>query len=268
LCEDGNIYSFGQNHYGQLGVGHEECPHAIQLIESLHDVELIGCGSNHVLCKTKNNELYSWGHNASFQLGIGMNGANIQNFPVKCSFPNDIIVDIKCGHSHSIILTSNGDVFSCGNNLHGQLGKSTDNTIFQKIEDLSDIIRIECGLYHTMCIDSNNDLFVFGNNKFGQLGLGDTEDRFKPIRHPSLSNIIDISSGGWHTFIKKFNHEIYAFGRNDNTQLGIETGDEKQKIPIRVFKDNNQDIWFSNIQPKAKSARSVVWSTWLPSTKQ
>ena len=30
----------------------------------------------------------------------------------------------------------------------------------------------------------------------GQLGLGDTDTRFKSIKHPSLSNIIDISKGG------------------------------------------------------------------------
>merc|ERR1739848_369081 len=125
---------------------------------------------------------------------------------------------------------------------------------FQKIEDLSEIIRIECGYYHSLCTDINNDLYVFGFNKFGQLGLGDTNNRNKPIKHPSLSNIIDISKGGIHSFVKTSNNEIYAFGKNYYSQLGIKPEDKKQLTPIRVFEDN-EDIWCSNVKPKAKSAR-------------
>ena len=89
----------------------------------------------------------------------------------------------------------------------------------------------------------------------GQLGLGDTNNRDKPIKHPSLSNIIDISKGGYHSFVKTSNNEIYAFGLNQYSQLGIKTEDENQLTPIRVFEDN-EDIWFSNInKSKAKSAR-------------
>ena len=96
----------------------------------------------------------------------------------------------------------------------------------------------------------------FGSNCYGQ--LGDTNNRNKPIKHPSLSNIIDISKGGWQTFVKTSNNEIYAFGYNNSSQLGIETEDDKQITPIRVFEDN-EDIWFSSInKSKAKSARSIL----------
>merc|ERR1739841_51650 len=98
------------------------------------------------------------------------------------------------------------------------------------------------------------DLYLFGGNVYGQLGLGDTNNRHKPIKHPSLSNIIDISKGGFQTFTKTSNNEIYAFGQNNYSQLGIKTEDKNQLTPIRVFEDN-EDIWISNInKSKAKSA--------------
>merc|ERR1711862_1084689 len=107
-----------------------------------------------------------------------------------------------------------------------------------------------------MCVDINHDLYIFGYNDYGQLGLGNTTKRNKPIKHPSLSNIIDISKGGNHSFVKASNNEIYTFGDNYRLQLGIKTEHFYQTTPIRVFEDN-EDIWHSNIKPKAKSARFI-----------
>merc|ERR1712100_413684 len=259
LSENGEVYSFGYNATGQLGLGNfENSYNTPQLISSLKDVEFIECGYSYVFCKTFNNEIYCWGNNFYGQLGLG--NINNQYTPVLCSsLLTENVIDIKCGNIHTLVLISNGDALSCGHNNHEQLGREIDDdysSSFQKIEDLSEIIRIECGYYHSLCIDINNDLYVFGDNQYGQLGLGDTNNRNKPIKHPSLSNIIDISSRGNHTFVKTSNNEIFAFGFNDNSQLGIQIEKDRfQLTPIRVFEDN-EDIWFSNInKSKAKSAR-------------
>ena len=109
--------------------------------------------------------------------------------------------------------------------------------------------------FHSICVDTNSALYIFGKNEYGQLGLGDTGNRIKPVKHPSLSNIIDVSSGGNHTFVKTSNNEIYAFGKNEYSQLGIDSNNAHQFTPIRVFQDN-EDIWYSSFgKSKAKSAR-------------
>ena len=117
----------------------------------------------------------------------------------------------------------------------------------------------DCIHIQFLCIDVNNDLYVFGDNRFGQLGLGDNDNRYVPVKHPSLSNIIDISSRGYHTFVKTSNNEIYAFGGNRNQELGFETSKNYyQTTPIQVFKEN-EDIWYSNNpKSKAKSARFIA----------
>ena len=267
LLENGELYSFGDNHAGQLGLGNigntTDFYTSPQLISSLQDVEFIECNGHFAFCKTLNNEVFCWGYNYFGVLGLG--NREVQNVPVLCtSLLNENVIDIKGGENHILVLTSNGDVLSCGKNEFGQLGRESDSdcsSTFKKVDELSEITRIECRRNSSTCIDINSDLFVFGYNKFGQLGLGDDENRNKPIRHPSLSNIIDISKGGNHTFVKTSNNEIYAFGKNDSSQLGIKTKDkwsltyEKIMTPIRVFEDN-EDIWYSNIgKSKAKSAR-------------
>ena len=106
-----------------------------------------------------------------------------------------------------------------------------------------------------MCIDVNDKLWVFGLNNCGQLGLGDNENRFKPILHPTLSNIIDISSGGYETLVKTQDNKIYAFGNNSSLQLVIKTSKNHQITPIQTF-INKENLWYSSIcKSKQKSAR-------------
>ena len=259
LSESGELYSFGDNADGQLGIGNFEDCYSPQKIESLSDIESIRCGGNFVFCISFENKLFTWGDNIFGQLGLGFDGT-VENLPILCSNRPDNIIDIKCGWSHTLTLTSNQEVFSCGGDEDGQLGRVTSeqnckSSFFGKIDSLTEIKRIECGCFHSMCIDNYDQLYVFGYNKYGELGLGDTDSREKPIKHPILLNVIDISSGGNHTFIKNVNNEIYGFGRNDKAQLGIETKENNQLIPIRVFQDT-QNTWYSStIKKRAKSAR-------------
>ena len=253
---EGEIYSFGDNYQGNLGLGNIMSCNLPHKIDSLKNVDFVTSGFYHTICKTDNNEIFVWGRNEEGELGIENSISQI--VPFKCDIWPNHVVDIKCGCFHTLVLTENGDLFSCGSNEDAQLGRLIDgkfSSSLQKIDNIPEISRIECGHYHSMCIDINGNLLFFGGNSCGQFGLGDTDKRDILVQHPSLSNIIDISSKGEHVFVKTSNNEIYAFGSNDNSQLGIKTEDINQITPIRVFEDI-EDIWCSTIgESKAKSAR-------------
>ena len=270
LSEDGELYSFGYNYFGQLGKGDNENCNYPNKIESLKDIDFIECGGNSSICKSFDNTIYVWGCDGQGQLGIGT--LIDHNIPINGNllWPNNV-VDIKCGFAHLIVLTSNQKVFSCGSNDYNELGRGVGGvflTTLEMIESLSEIVRIQCGDVHTMCIDNYDRIYIFGSNLYGQLGLDykdaqlDYKDiniyngSIKPIKHPSLSNIIDISSKGNHSFVKTSHNEIYAFGRNCCSQLGKETSYINQNIPMQVL-NGDENIWNSNIYipSQAKSAR-------------
>ena len=228
----------------------------------LEDVDFVACGHSYVICKTNYDEIYVWGSNYSGQLGIGNTVVHFVPFK-SVNWPSDI-VDIKCGTNHTLVLTANQDVYSCGDFHYGKLGTDTPHNYLslEKME-VSKITRIECGSNHSMCIDENHDLYIFGKNEFGQLGEKDIPYKFIE-KHSSLSNIMDISSRGNHTFVKTLDNEIYSFGRIYYSQIGEDT---KELVNIRTCKytpsrafEEEEYIWFSNItnKSKAKSARSII----------
>ena len=254
IDEEGCLYVFGSNYEGRLGFNGEDKIYCPTKLAKLKDVDFVACGDIHTFCKTLNDEIYCWGCNEFGQLGLGYT-SNVVKPNLCINYPENI-VDIRCGSNHTVILTTQLEVYICGSNERCLLGIPDVNNVtsFQKVDGLSEIVRIECGNNHFMCIDIHYSLFVFGSNSFGQLGLSDTKDRNTPIKHP-LSNSIDISSRGNHTFIKTSNNEIFGFGLNNWFQLGIKTKNTTITSPIQLFQ-NNENIWNSTlINFNAKSAR-------------
>ena len=262
LCvtENSEVYGFGSNNYSQLGLDASQWVYSYpQKLTTLEDIDFVECGSMFAVCKSLSDEIFVWGYNFTGQLGIQCT-ENIK-LPYKAHHWPKNVVDIKCGYSHTLVLTSNQEVYSCGNNRLSQLGRETDSTCCSsslvKIPELSDIVRVEVGFGLSMCVDNNNNLYIFGYNDKGQLGLGDDKvNKHTPIKHPSLSNVIDISSSGKHSLVKTLSNEIFGFGDNTFAQLGIITEDKNQTLPIQVL-IGNEDIWSLNFfnSSRAKSAR-------------
>lgn len=73
LTEDGELYSWGYNGNGQLGLGSSSNQQSPQRVNGLQGkfIKKIACGMAHVLALTDTGTLYSWGANSYGQLGIG-----------------------------------------------------------------------------------------------------------------------------------------------------------------------------------------------------
>ena len=263
LSADGEVFTFGDNRNGQLGHGNKVVCGLPAKIESLSNIEFVSCGGFHTICKSFENDIYVWGYNGAGQLGTG-NTINLKH-PVKATNWPENIVEIKSGDYHTLVLTENREVFSCGDNSYGKLGRPTLESFspnFEKISSLSNIIFIECAtsVFYSMCVDVNHDLYVFGlYNDDGDDGEFEEIGMYSPKKHQSLSNITDISKGINHIFFKTSGNQIFATGYNEHSQLGKRTPNLAKCEPIQVFQ-GKEDIWCSinNKPTKAKSARSIL----------
>ena len=157
----------------------------------------ISCGSYHTVALTSDG-VYSWGENKYGQLGLGH--FEERTVPQKVDLSNINIISISCGDDYTMILTSNGELFACGDNRYGQLGVCWPKKInikqrqfkFQKINWCDSgtnwwhngwknefVLSVTCGGYHTIVMTSSGKYYCWGNNERGQLGLADTNNRYK-----------------------------------------------------------------------------------------
>ena len=94
MCIDinDNLWIFGGNEYGQLGLGDKEDKHKPILHLTLSNIIDISSRGNHTFVKTIDNKIYAFGYNKYSQLGI-KTSENNQLTPIQVLFDNE---DIWC----------------------------------------------------------------------------------------------------------------------------------------------------------------------------
>src|SRR5208283_1499766 len=85
LIFDKQLYAWGSNGYGQLGLGHTQNQNSPQKLNLPAPVKKIICGGSYSIAITTTNEIYVWGYNYYGQLGLGHN--RDQNSPQKLNLP-------------------------------------------------------------------------------------------------------------------------------------------------------------------------------------
>lgn len=116
------------------------------------------------------------------------------------------IVDVSLGYKSSHLLTSNGEVYSLGQNGRGHLGvaNSTTSTVvttYTKVDfpaGAGKIVDISTNPYVMNALDENGDWYTWGEGPFGGLGNGDpAQFSFTPkkILLPNGVKLTSLSSG-------------------------------------------------------------------------
>ena len=239
ICLDysGNVFTFGSNRFGQLGInkGFDE------LINSYIPQKVIlppckqVCRADKIsFCLTEDGNLYCFGCNIT--CGFNMKHIRSPVYRLPQLIPNiNNIEYIVCGEHHIICKTYNNEYYSSGSNKNGQLGlskKKYGENVYDFTRCLNwpnDIISIKCGDYYSLLLTSKGYAYSFGDNNYGQLGLND-----KNIKSTDIPTIIlnipeiqRIECGYWHCMCIDVNNNLWAFGHNNYGQLGL--GDTKNR---------------------------------------
>ncbi|XP_067001065.1 X-linked retinitis pigmentosa GTPase regulator isoform X2 [Anabrus simplex] len=239
VCEKGRVFVFGNNDYGQLGLGHRNIMTRPSCVKTLKPEKIIhiACGKAHTLAATESGKLFTWGSNSDGQLGVG----DVQDRALPThvlDYEGGNIRQLSAGCLHSATLTENGCVYVWGANSDGQLGLNdgADNVLIPKeLPFNKPIIHISCGYYHTAFVTVDGDLYVCGEGESGKLGLPNSVSNCtSPTRVITESPVISVSCGGNHTLAVTEGGKVYAFGNNFSGQLGLGADIPQSILPTVV----------------------------------
>lgn len=109
LSEYGDVYAWGSNYFGQLGVSSAESPTIIERLAPVH-VRSIAAGRFSSGAVSTSGHLFTWGNNDASQLG---HAAVQVNHPTQVDRIENVVA-VSIGHVHTIAVTRDGSVFGWG----------------------------------------------------------------------------------------------------------------------------------------------------------
>jgi alpha-tubulin suppressor-like RCC1 family protein len=220
ITSSGNLYLWGNNEFGQLGIGNTSLKNTPQKVGTAANWEKIDIGSSFIIAKNDLNEIFSCGSNLYGQLGIGKTTNQVEPLKLSNSIKWKLI---SCNAYHSLGIDNNGYLYAWGRNWYGELGINNylNYNSPQQIGYSNNWKYVSAGWGHSLAINQNNELYAWGDNSYGALGIGNNNNQFVPTRVGAASNWNQFSAGFGYTIALNNNGELYAWGLNGDGQLGI-----------------------------------------------
>ena len=177
----GNVGAWGNNDFGQLGLGNDNSQNTPKWVPGLTGVIDVAAGNYHSVAVKGDGTVWTWGYNRSGELGLGTR--TDEDAPKKVSILN--VAAVAAGDGHTIALKSDGTVWGWGTNRNGQVDPSfgSDPVIYspKKIEGLSKVKAIAAGSNFSLALLEDGTVKAWGGNNSGQLGNGEADPDAKVI---------------------------------------------------------------------------------------
>lgn len=245
ILENGELYCWGSNYNGELGVGDLSITHSApqrvtgdHLWKSVHAGRFSACGI------TDQNDLYCWGDNSHGNLGNDHIGGK-EARPALVSGGHKWL-QAAAGPQHTCGITSQHKLYCWGSAADGRLGISPAPASTESIATPT-IVRadltwkyVASGDSHSCGITDTDTLYCWGNNGESQLGTG-----LSPNEHPTLLPSPILEGHEWSSVTLGRAHscgisegKLYCWGAGAHGQLGLGTEDNAG-VPTPVGDDAN-----------------------------
>ncbi|KAM9301086.1 X-linked retinitis pigmentosa GTPase regulator [Morus bassanus] len=209
VTEDGQLFVWGDNSEGQIGLADEACVSVPCQVDVGKPVSSVSCGYYHSALITGDGELYTFGEPENGKLGLLPEQLKNNRVPQPVLGIMEKVNKVACGGEHTVVLTET-DVYTFGLGQYGQLGHGTfvsESSVPKSVKHLRrhKVRDITCGENHTAVIAENGFMFTFGDGRHGKLGLG--EENFANQFDPTLCynflrfTVLLVACGGCHMLV-------------------------------------------------------------------
>lgn len=295
LTRSKNVYSWGNNEYGQCGVPKQASKynknefinkiHSPTKMKSTKKFVTISAGNEFSFGVDGNGNLFGWGKNEGgvlcFTLDNQHSNGNTDLFNYNPILVKDIKVKLlSTGSLHCIGIDIENKLFSWGSGEGGQLGISEKELILNSnkgcvysptqftVSTHVKIIKISCGEVHSLALSKNGEVYSWGLGISGQLGNGKCGDSYEPgkgmissrVFEPEkiicfinnqkgnsniYDTIVDIVCGKSSSYFINQNGELYSCGSNEFGQLGL----KKEVYNKNIYSNEDYYICYDVVFP-------------------
>jgi len=180
------------------------------------------------MARTPGGLVFSWGYNASGQLGTG--DVTPRSSPVMV-IGGQTFVQVASGNSNGYGLSSSGALYAWGISTGTGIGTQSSPVL---ITSGPQFIQISAGNLNIYGLAPNGAAYAWGSNTYGQLGNGNVSTQTTPqlvLGGLTFSQIFAGSSSGYGLTAAG---AAYAWGNNADGELGIGNVTSKSS-PIAVL---------------------------------
>lgn len=237
-----NLYSCGQNLFGQLGLNHlyEESDYGAELSlvasDSVDNDLLFDTGMSHAMW-IRQGRLFGVGKNNLSQIGLDSEDEIYYEQPYYVnSFEGVLCKKVLCGANHSMVLLEDNTLFASGDNGYGQCGVPNTTRVLRGFVKVAENIKdFSLGDNHSLILNADGKVFCAGSNQFGQCATnrefaslsGDdplhSNNGFLECRinGDTIENPVSYIHAGGNTSFIIVNKKVYGAGFNVNGNLGL-----------------------------------------------
>ena len=249
----GQLWTWGKNSYGELGLGDTTARSEPTQVGSLTDWEKgpVGGPEDSGLALKTNDTLWTWGRNNKGQLGLG--DTTNRSSPVQVgSLTNWFLAG--GGYHYNVAVKTDGTLWTWGYNYAGRLGlgDTTDRASPVQVGSLTDWkgsssdevlddghTKLGSGHYGVNIIKSDGTLWGWGRNYYWTVGDNSQTNRSSPVQIGSATNWASVSpSHHSHNAAIKTDGTLWSWGYNPfgNTGHG-DTTDRSSPVQVGSLTD-------------------------------
>ena len=216
MKQDGSLWAWGYNHFGQLGNGTTDNAHSPVLVDGGKDWIAFTAGDYHTIGLKRDGSVWTWGCNKRGQLGLGSTAAGHK--PINFAGDKWLVIPVEVETTVRVV-----------ENARVPMRVGTDNNWKA----------VDAGGYYCVAIKKDGSLWAWGDNRYGQMGQGTRNHELSPVRIGKENDWASVYAGVHHVLAVKQDSTVWAWGLNEyqTIPVSVKPRDVREPAPADVTGD-------------------------------